>query len=281
MSFLGQFDTAWGLNRDLGANGPLPTPAKMIAVQLISDFLLYSDEVERGNVHRGAHVWTGGAMPTPLSPRDPIFYLHHTFVDKLWAQWEDLNPNSSSYISTSMLRYDGTYVFNGVTLPVVNPNDITNTRDLGVFYAEDGLASLSDYQVRNTYRSEEVFYYQYLIEAGDNFRVPSGRKARIESVEQIQILPGFSAEAGSSFYAGIDTDGIINTAGKRNLDIWKKERMVAFEYSPAILNTSAYDPRNENPVNLEKLTVYNPFEDTLDVELNMGKIELRKSGFMI
>jgi tyrosinase len=270
--FMGQFDIAWGLNRSLGSNGPLPTPAEVISVQAMTDFLLYSDEVERGNVHRGAHVWTGGAMPTPLSPRDPIFYLHHTFVDKLWAQWEDQNPGNSSFISTSMLRYDGTYVFNGDNLPLVNPNDITNTRDLGVFYAENNLAELTNYQVSNTYRSEEYFYYQFLIEVGDDFTIPNGRSARIESVNRIDFQPGFHAERGSSVMARIDTDTEPAGTGAKGLitGVDRQEVILPFALNPDILNVNAYDPLEiSESKSLSSFEINpNPFTENLTIRFD-------------
>src|SRR5690606_998564 len=172
--------------------------------------LVFSNELERRPVHSGAHNWTGGAMPTTLSPRDPVFYFHHVWVDKIWVDWETMY-GTSSFMRTDMLRYDGNFVFNGETLPLVNPNDITDTRALGVFYGENGLAQLDNYIVNNTHKAEEVFYYQFNIEAGNDFIVPSGAVARFESVNEINLMPGFEASPGSTFLANIDTDnGTMN-----------------------------------------------------------------------
>ena len=201
--FLGQFNVDFNLNRNLGGNGSLPTPQEVNDVMANTDFLLFENAFERGTPHAGAHRWVGGVMPTSLSPRDPVFYFHHSYVDKLWHDWEEVNQ-SSSFIMTSMLRYDGTYVFNGETLPLVNPNDIVDTRALGVFYAENGLAELDNYTVSNTYNPEETFYYQFTIEVKDNFMVPSGTSTRIESVNNIIFRPGFFAESGASMIATID-----------------------------------------------------------------------------
>jgi len=38
--------------------------------------------------HAYMHVWIGGSMITHYSPRDPLFYLHHTFIDKIWYDWQ-------------------------------------------------------------------------------------------------------------------------------------------------------------------------------------------------
>jgi tyrosinase len=279
-SFMGQFNQAWGLNRNLGGNGPLPTPIDVSNLQAISDFLVYSNQMERGPVHRGAHVWVGGAMPTPVSPRDPIFYLHHTNVDRLWAEWEDAHPGSSSHIITSMIRYDGTYVFDGVTLPLVDPDDIVNTRALGVFYANNELARLSDYTVSNTHKPLENFYYQYLIEAGNNFIVPNGTNCKLESVNEIRLIPGFSAEPGASFIAKIDTDNNVNTFGKgvsAGTPIVRNE--IHFEYNEDVFNKNAYDPK-EFIANNIKINIYpNPFLERIMIEMDKMYVENRISIF--
>lgn len=260
-SFIGSFNTNWDLRRRLGNNGPMPTPLELSNLFNISNFFEFSNELERRNVHRGAHVWTGGAMPTPLSPRDPIFYLHHAFVDFVWYQWEEEYQNSA-YLTTSMLRYDGTYVFNGQTLPLVNPNDITDTRALGVFYGADGLAKLNNYIVSNTYRPEEIFYYQYLIKAGDNFIVPEGATCRIESVNEIKLLPGFEAASGSNFVAAIDNEIIMQRPVRPN----RVKKPYSFDDN---INTPIVweeDNKDDTPVIID--TYPNPFTDKITINLN-------------
>jgi hypothetical protein len=46
-------------------------------------------------VHGGVHVRTGGDMGSvPSAGYDPIFYLHHANVDRLWAQWQAAHPGA-------------------------------------------------------------------------------------------------------------------------------------------------------------------------------------------
>ena len=43
--------------------------------------------------HGSVHVRTGGHMGSvPLAAYDPIFYLHHCNVDRLWARWQQSHP---------------------------------------------------------------------------------------------------------------------------------------------------------------------------------------------
>jgi len=39
-------------------------------------------------LHNRVHRWVGGTMLQMVSPNDPIFFLHHSFCDKLWAIWQ-------------------------------------------------------------------------------------------------------------------------------------------------------------------------------------------------
>lgn len=45
-----------------------------------------------GSIHNRVHLWVGGAMLHESSPNDPVFWLHHCNVDRLWAQWQREHP---------------------------------------------------------------------------------------------------------------------------------------------------------------------------------------------
>jgi tyrosinase len=48
------------------------------------------------NPHNTIHGWIGGDMGSFLSPRDPIFWLHHSNLDRLWQRWNTLgNANTN------------------------------------------------------------------------------------------------------------------------------------------------------------------------------------------
>ncbi|MEW1696328.1 tyrosinase family protein [Streptomyces sp. NPDC093249] len=50
------------------------------------------------SMHNRVHTWIWGQMETSVSPNDPVFWLHHAFVDKLWADWHALHPTSAEYL---------------------------------------------------------------------------------------------------------------------------------------------------------------------------------------
>ncbi|WP_069815455.1 tyrosinase family protein [Streptomyces sp. TP-A0874] len=51
-------------------------------------------------VHNMVHQWVGGALQPPSSPNDPVFFLHHCNLDRLWAQWQRQHPGTP-YVPTS------------------------------------------------------------------------------------------------------------------------------------------------------------------------------------
>ena len=37
-------------------------------------------------------------MTPASSPNDPVFFLHHCFIDKLWADWQRMHPDEQPYL---------------------------------------------------------------------------------------------------------------------------------------------------------------------------------------
>ncbi|GAA4789125.1 tyrosinase family protein [Streptomyces sanyensis] len=95
------------LRRTLGSGGrQLPTRAEVESVLAMETYDMppwnsasdgFRNHLEgwRGvNLHNRVHVWVGGHMATGASPNDPVFWLHHAYVDKLWADWQARHPRS-------------------------------------------------------------------------------------------------------------------------------------------------------------------------------------------
>lgn len=64
---------------------------KLNKIEKIRDFREMSDEIE--SLHNSIHGTLGGDMATMSSPNDPIFFMHHAFVDKMWDYWQTHNPD--------------------------------------------------------------------------------------------------------------------------------------------------------------------------------------------
>jgi len=196
---LDNFNDSPAVTRNIGANGSLPTTGNIAGV-LDDNFTTFAGTASSSgsleSQHDRPHVWIGGTMGSiPSAAYDPVFYLHHAMIDMLWQGWEGMPNNASSFSSSTIPTYPG-----------VNPNDIVDTRTLGIFYAENQLAELSGYDVSNDNLPSEKFDYQFKIEAKDDFLVPDGKDAEFRSCTVIELLPGFRADNGSVFLAHIRTN---------------------------------------------------------------------------
>ena len=53
------------------------------------------------NLHNVVHRYISGTMGLMTSPNDPVFWLHHCNIDRLWAHWPTIHPASSPYLPVS------------------------------------------------------------------------------------------------------------------------------------------------------------------------------------
>jgi tyrosinase len=92
-----------GLARDLGADPQattLPTAAQMQTALNRTQYDLAPWDRSVGGfrnrlegwlpfgLHNRVHVWVGGDMGPATSPNDPVFYLNHCNVDRIWESWQ-------------------------------------------------------------------------------------------------------------------------------------------------------------------------------------------------
>ncbi|HYO56498.1 tyrosinase family protein [Archangium sp.] len=96
------------LDRALGRGGALPTRDAVRTI--LRDQVLYDappyNSTSNGfrnylegwegpaRIHNNVHVWMGGDMTDSTSPNDPVFFLHHCNVDRIWQAWRLRYPNA-------------------------------------------------------------------------------------------------------------------------------------------------------------------------------------------
>lgn len=96
-------DTNPFLTRAFGAMGALPTQQAVDAAKSVVPYdsppwnasssvnTSFRNRLE-GVIHNPGHMWVGGSMMAMSSPNDPVFWLHHCNIDRLWAEWQTENP---------------------------------------------------------------------------------------------------------------------------------------------------------------------------------------------
>jgi tyrosinase len=133
------------LRRSFGSGARLPTRAKientlrrtpydgapwadMMRSRMGSAFRPRLEHV----VHDPVHGWVGGTMQLATSPNDPVFFLHHANVDRLWAVWVAHHPSEKRYLPEAAgTRWDA-----DKSMPVLptKPSAVLNHHSLGYHY---------------------------------------------------------------------------------------------------------------------------------------------------
>jgi tyrosinase len=79
---------------DSDPSGYLPTPDMINTALGLDDFTDFTTYLEQ-QIHNPVHIWVGGTMALiPLAAYDPIFWAHHTMIDRIWSLWQQTHPGA-------------------------------------------------------------------------------------------------------------------------------------------------------------------------------------------
>jgi tyrosinase len=142
-----------GLNRDLGADVsglPMTTEVKAALDDDRYDRAPWNRSVDAFRnrlegwrpfgLHNRVHVWVGGDMAPATSPNDPVFYLNHCNVDRIWEAWlvrhgRSYVPPQSAPSDLSLHRIDDP-MHSVLTTTPITPRQML---DLSAYYSYDVL----------------------------------------------------------------------------------------------------------------------------------------------
>jgi hypothetical protein len=57
--------------------------------------------VRSESIHNLVHRWVSGNMLMMCSPNDPVFWLHHCAIDRMWTLWQEKQPGLTAYTNAS------------------------------------------------------------------------------------------------------------------------------------------------------------------------------------
>lgn len=77
----------WSVTRNWDAS-QLGSPADLVATTTFTGTFTGFQTLLEGAIHAGTHNAVGGDIAGAASPTDPLFWLHHAFIDKTWADWQ-------------------------------------------------------------------------------------------------------------------------------------------------------------------------------------------------
>src|SRR5262249_22153742 len=103
------------LRRHFGGDGPgLPTPTSVKNALALTTYDVTPWNISAAGansfrntlegwvgprqIHNAVHRWVDGSMQPGTSPNDPVFFLHHCNIDRLWAVWEQKHPAVAHYL---------------------------------------------------------------------------------------------------------------------------------------------------------------------------------------
>jgi tyrosinase len=149
-----------GLNRALGQDSSasrLPTPSSqgstLRMVRYDSSPWNRSSTGFRNRIegwlpfgmHNQVHVWVGGDMGPASSPNDPVFYLNHCNVDRLWEAW--MVDRGRTYVPTQLESEDlARHRINDTMYSILVQQPITPAQmlDVSAFYSYVDLLPVAD-----------------------------------------------------------------------------------------------------------------------------------------
>ena len=102
------------------------------------DYGRFVNTMENGlGLHGHLHMFLGGDMARMNSPKDPLFYAHHAFIDKLWWEWQMMHNELGSP------AYKG-----NATAPLYpfeeSASDVFSVEDMGYTYSDPLVRDPSD-----------------------------------------------------------------------------------------------------------------------------------------
>lgn len=204
-----------GLRRFLGRDIPtLPTPEDV--EDCITNYPVYdtppwhprSESSFRNRLegwpqgpalHNRVHVWVGGDMGPGTSPNDPVFFLHHCFIDKVWAEWQATHGAPYQPVSEGPLGHNLHDEMSHLDSTAPTPANCLDYRhDMGYIYDTDPPTV--------TLRGDTLHFHD--IAAGDvgrlfiSLEIRSAQPLTFEflSTETLQAPYSMPAESPIAFY---------------------------------------------------------------------------------
>lgn len=122
----------------------LPTAAEESLTLGSPVYSLFVDRLE-GDLHNLVHRWVNGQMNLAASPHDPVFWLHHCNIDRLWGIWMRGRTTAERYTADPALpafqQPTGTMVYDDTGNPpwsgTYRPIDTLDDHAFGVWYEGD------------------------------------------------------------------------------------------------------------------------------------------------
>jgi tyrosinase len=156
-----------------------------------------STELEFGP-HNRIHVILSGDMVTLMSPLDPIFWLHHCNIDRVWTLWAASHPNVIMDPLHLGMSFEGQFTFPAGAPAPLSVEGVLDTEKLG--YRYDAIPAVNE--PSSPALTERIELWQRLPKD-----VVAGFSAKFQNIENLPQVP----EGGSQILiASSDKGGTVD-----------------------------------------------------------------------
>lgn len=93
---------SWSVSRSWDAS-QLPSKSQLDDVDKVATFPSFQTLLEVP-LHGMVHMAVGGDMAGSSSPSDPVFWLHHANIDRIWARWQKQHAGQNPPNPTETLK---------------------------------------------------------------------------------------------------------------------------------------------------------------------------------
>lgn len=265
------------------------------------------------DIHNAIHTYVGGdgqMGSPPVSAFDPIFWLHHTNIDRLFAIWQALHEDpkvASTYVTPRPAQSGNFSIKAGATESITTPLTPfaqSGTKDRQNFWTSDGIRSTKTFGYVYPETQDWIFPQQgdivkelnrlYQRASFANIMASTGEEFS-ESVKQLQTRAAAHAKAETAKpsisdqtrgQAQIDDEshGVIVQAvhdraqiplprAQRTVKVSSEKRPPVAEVVEIPVTPEADEPMPDNGRDLEKLVEDNRYLEWL-VNLKAEKAEL-------
>jgi len=153
-------------------------------------FVTFMDTTYKGT----AHVYIGGHMAWPVSPNDPLFFLHSSQMDRIWSLWQDCHDHDKIDVRDGKIQNQAYYFY--------APTVTSRSRSWGV---PDGPLDPMTFIFSNRTRAQR-FYQPYL---------PQGQFRELNAMDTMRIMDNqripsmmYAYEPNDNIKAVLDRNGV-------------------------------------------------------------------------
>jgi tyrosinase len=123
----------FGTSRSVDSSGPKPVVQNNLDPKWVPMGGGNQGTLER-TPHNNVHNNIGAFMPQSNSPRDPIFMMHHSNIDRIWAYWSALGRKNSTDLLWLNMPFTNNYIAPDGKFYTRIVRDLQSTGALGYTY---------------------------------------------------------------------------------------------------------------------------------------------------